>query len=45
LLAFAVLRNAAAFAEEGKEVDLSWRRENWWAVIGLVRLTYSRHCH
>ena len=29
------LRNSELFALEGKEVDLSWRRENYWAVFGM----------
>ena len=33
-----VLRHAETFAAEGGAVDLSWRRENWWAVLGLVLL-------
>ena len=33
-----VLRHAETFAAEGAAVDLSWRRENWWAVLGLVLL-------
>jgi len=32
------LRNAKIFAAEGKEVDVSWTRESWWAVIGAVVL-------
>lgn len=29
------LRNSELFALEGKEVDLSWRRESYWAVFGM----------
>lgn len=30
------LRNSRLFALEGKEVDLSWRRENYWAIAGII---------